>query len=123
MKRIFSFLSIAVFLYACKPGIPKNIIQPQKMENILFDIHVVDGYMTSMPSPDTAKKVSAAYYKGIYKKFGIDSALYNKSLNYYYDHPDVMNKMYENITKKLNATKEKLNSAEMKKTAEEVKVK
>lgn len=111
-----------MLIYACKPGIPKDIIQPQKMEDILFDVHIVDGYVTTFPNPDSSKKIASAYYKGIYKKFGVDSALYNKSLNYYYAHPDVMNTMYENITKKLSKTKDKVNKV-VESKPEEVKVK
>ena len=96
-----------LLFYACKPGVPKNIIQPSEMEKVLFDIHLLEGYVSNLPNPDTSKKVSAAYYKGIYKKFGIDSALYTKSLNYYYTNPVLMKKMYDNITTKLAATREK----------------
>lgn len=107
MKRFFVAALVSVLFFACKPGVPKDIIQPEEMEEVLFDMHVVEGYVLGLPTPDTSKKVSAAYYKGVYKKFGIDSALYNKSLNYYYTNPVLMNKMYDNISAKLRAAKEK----------------
>ncbi|MCJ0743609.1 DUF4296 domain-containing protein [Pedobacter sp. CYS-01] len=77
------------------------------MEKILYDIHVVDGYATTLANQDSAKKVSAPLYKGIYKKYTIDSALYNKSLSYYYKNPDLFNKMYEKITERLKKEREK----------------
>lgn len=89
----------AVLLYACKPGIPKEIIQPDQMGKLLFDINVVDGYITTITNRDSAKLVAAAYYKGIYKKFGVDSALYAKSMDYYYAHPDIMEKIYTAVEK------------------------
>ncbi len=91
-------LAVAL-LYACKPGIPKDIIQPDQMRKVLFDIHVVDGYITTITNSDSAKLVASSYYKGIYKKFGIDSALYAKSMEYYYNHPAVMEKIYEQLEK------------------------
>lgn len=106
-KPVFVLLFIGVLLFGCKPGMPKDIIQPDKMEKILYDIHIVDGYATILPNQDTAKKVSAPLYKGIYKKYAIDSASYNKSLSYYYKHPDLFNKMYERITEKLKKDREK----------------
>ena len=106
MKRFFFFLIITVSFYACKPGIPKDIIQPDKMQQVLIDIHIVDGYISTLPSADTAKKVGSAYYKGVYKKFDIDSALYNNSLDYYYKHPNLMKKMYDSISVKLAVLKE-----------------
>jgi len=106
MKRFFVILILCALFYTCKPGIPKDIIQPDKMEKVLHDIHIVDGYSTSFANPDSSKKVISSLYKGIYKKFGIDSALYNQSLDYYYKHPDVMKKMYDNISLNLNKEKE-----------------
>ncbi|TKC06765.1 DUF4296 domain-containing protein [Pedobacter polaris] len=106
MKRFFFLIIVCVSFYACKPGIPKELIQPDKMEQVLLDIHIVDGYISGLPSLDTSKKVASAYYKGVYKKFEIDSALYSQSMNYYYKHPDLMKKMYDSITVKLSKLKE-----------------
>ncbi len=107
MNRIFYFIILFICFYACKPGIPKDIIQPDKMQQVLIDIHLVDGYIATLPSLDTAKKVGSSFYKGIYKKFDIDSALYNTSINYYYKHPDLMKKMYDSISVKLSILKDK----------------
>lgn len=70
-------------------------------------MHMVEGYLGTMPRPDTAKLVASSYFKGIYKKFNIDSATYTTSLNYYYNHPDVLNKIYEKLTKQLEQEKKK----------------
>ena len=99
MKKFFSIIVICITFYTCKPGIPNNFIQPDKMEKVLYDIHAVDGYIGALQKQDTAKIVASSYYKGIYKKFDIDSATYTKSLNYYFEHPDLLNKMYENLMK------------------------
>lgn len=107
MNRIFYLIIITACFYACKPGIPKDIIQPDKMQQVLIDIHLVDGYISTLPGIDTAKKVGSSYYKGVYDKFEIDSALYNNSLNYYYKHPDVMKKMYDSISVKLAVLKDR----------------
>jgi len=94
-------------LFACKPGIPKELIQPDKMEKVLFDVHVVDGYITTITGKDTATRMASSYYKGIYKKFDIDSAMYAKSMAYYYSHPEVLDKIYDNVTKQFTEEKRK----------------
>jgi hypothetical protein len=101
MTRFLLMLLVVCSIFACKPGIPKDIIQPAEMENILHDIHVVDGYVANIPTPDSAKKVVSPLYKGIFKKYGVDSALHAKSMTYYYLHPDVLTKMYDNISTRL----------------------
>lgn len=89
----------------CKPGIPKDLIQPDKMALVLHDIHVFDGYINAITYSDSAKKVAASYYNGIYKKFGIDSALYARSLDYYNRNPRVMTEIYTNVVNRLEKEK------------------
>ena len=112
MRRFFTVGLLSIVLYSCKPGIPKDIIQPVAMENILFDIHVVDGYSTvlALPSMDSTKKVIAPYYKGVYKKYGVDSALYARSLDYYYKNPQLLKEMYDHLSAKLSKAKDKANA-------------
>ncbi|WP_285057567.1 DUF4296 domain-containing protein [Pedobacter ginsengisoli] len=97
----FSFL----LMIGCKPGIPKDLIQPDKMALVLHDIHVFDGYINVITHSDTAKMVAASYYKGIYKKFGIDSALYARSLAYYSKNPKVMTEIYDQVVSRLDKEK------------------
>ncbi|RAJ28370.1 DUF4296 domain-containing protein [Pedobacter cryoconitis] len=120
MKNLLCICLLLIGVGGCKPGIPSDIVQPEKMGEVLYDIHMVDGYISTIASADSAKSTSAAYYKGIYKKFGIDSVIYTKSMNYYYDHPEVLNVMYEKITGKLKKLKEKedkINAKRLKKLA------
>ncbi|MET4142221.1 DUF4296 domain-containing protein [Pedobacter sp. UYP1] len=120
MRNFLCICLLVIGIGGCKPGIPSDIVQPDKMQDVLFDIHMVDGYISTIANADSAKSTSAAYYKGIYKKFGIDSVMYTKSMNYYYDHPEVLNTMYDKITGKLKKVKEKedkINAKRLKKIA------
>ena len=105
MTRFLFIVFLALSLWGCKPGVPKEITQPKEMENILFDIHVLDGYVSEIPSADSAKKLSAPMYKGIFKKYGSDSATHAKSMVYYYARPDLLTKIYDNITVRLEKNK------------------
>lgn len=109
MRKFLALSLICFFLISCKSkGVPKEFIQPDKMEKILIDIHITDSYISTMANPDSAKKVSAAYYKGIYKKFNVDSVSYTRSLDYYYKHPDKLTDIYNKIKKDLGIAKAKL---------------
>jgi hypothetical protein len=102
----FIYIAISFLLMTgCKPGIPKDLIQPDKMAQVLHDIHVFDGYINAITHSDTARMVAASYYKGIYKKFAIDSALYARSLNYYNKHPRVMTEIYVKVVSRLDKEK------------------
>lgn len=99
-------IALVIFTVSgCKPGIPDDIIPPEKMSQVLYDIHITDGYTNTIPDADSAKRVAASFYKGIYNKFEIDSALYAKSMEYYHAHPDVMTELYDGITARLEKDK------------------
>ncbi len=101
------FLIMMLLVFSCKPGIPNDVLKPQQMENILFDIHIVDGYLYTLPVNDSLKIIASAYYNGVYKKYGIDSATFTGSKNYYYQHTDLFKDMYANIVEKLEKEREK----------------
>ncbi len=104
--RYFLYITmILFFLSGCKPGIPGDIIQPDEMAKVLHDIHIADSYLGMNTRPDSVKIKAAEYYKGIYKKYDIDSVMYNKSMDYYYKQPKVLNDIYIKVTSVL--TKEK----------------
>jgi hypothetical protein len=107
MKKILFLGFLFVVINGCRPPVPEDIIQPDKMSKILYDIHIVDSYLNNVSKQDSAKKVASAYYNGVYKKFDIDSVTYTKSLDFYYKNPEIMSKMYEDIHKSLQKTKEK----------------
>ncbi|MCD0488919.1 DUF4296 domain-containing protein [Pedobacter sp. MC2016-14] len=112
MKQSTIIILLFVALSGCKPEVPGAFIQPEEMAEILYDIHVADGYTNVVPSVDSAKKVSAAYYKGIFKKHGVDSALYNQSLKFYGDNPEVFSKVYVKLVAELTQEKGKLIKAD-----------
>lgn len=108
MKKILLLAILFAVIYGCKSPVPKEIIQPDEMQKVLYDIHIVDGYINLMPNQDSAKKVAAAYYKGIYKKYGIDSVAYNKSMEFYYSNPEIMAEMYKKIQADMRTNKTKV---------------
>lgn len=114
MKKLVFYLSLICFVFGCKAGIPDDVLQPKEMENVLFDIHIVDGYLNTLPAGDSVKKVASAYYKGVYNKYGIDSATYVRSKNYYYKRTDLFKEMYTRILDRLNKERDKQTKANIK---------
>ena len=112
MKRLTWALLVVVLTYGCRSKTPDGIIETERMEGILFDIHVVDGYISSIYVPDSARKVASAYYKGIYKKFNTDSAEYTRSLNYYHQNPEKLQEIYKVISTRLDQQKANVKKAD-----------
>ena len=116
MKSFTYLVFCLLFIVACKPGIPTDIVQPDDMALVLNDIHIVDGYITTV-RPDSSKIIASSLYKGIYKKFGIDSAKFYRSMDYYYKNPSVMDGIYTKVNDGLLKQKLKLITLDSLKTA------
>lgn len=111
MRRIYLIIALLSFFISCKPGIPEDIIQPQKMQKVLIDMHYVDGYLMTIYNPDSAKLLAAKYYNGLYEKYAIDSASYAQSMDYYYANPEILNKLYIEVDKVLQQRLKELNKS------------
>jgi len=112
MRRLLWVLAIVFLALGCRPGRPSDILEPEEMEKILYDIHVVDGYLSTVYIADSARKLGSEYYNGIYKKFDTDSAQYTRSLAYYYKNPEDLEKIYKNISSKIGKEKSKIDKAD-----------
>ncbi|HEY0176001.1 MAG TPA: DUF4296 domain-containing protein [Pedobacter sp.] len=114
MRKFCLVILVFVVMAGCKTKVPDEYIQPQKIRAVLYDIHIIDGYVSTISNQDSAKKVAAAYYKGFYKKFGIDSGLYARSMNYYFDHPESLGSIYKDVTARLQKSKDSIDKVQAK---------
>lgn len=121
MRKLICFLLASIVLFACKEKMPTDITPSEKMQNILYDIHVVDGYISTISNLDSSRKVASAYYKGIFKKYGIDSAKHAQSMKYYYAHPAELAEVYKVIFNKLEKQKVVMEKADSTKKTKLVK--
>ena len=92
---------LAATFVGCKPGVPKEHIQPGKMEDILYDYHVADGmaYLGDYQELPFRRK---AYREAALRKHGVTEAQFDSSLVYYYRHTELLHDIYEKLSKRLN---------------------
>ena len=100
MKRLIPVLILLFFFGSCTDDTPKGVIPKEKMIRVLTDIHLIDGYSSAV-MPDSAAKVIPVLYQSVYARYQIDSAQFSKSLNYYSDRPEELEKMYDQVSKNL----------------------
>lgn len=89
---------VAIFLVSCKPQVPRKYLQPDEMEDILFDYHIAMGMVSQNDTNDFEKRLYAA---SVFKRYGITEAEFDSSLIYYTRHSDRLLTIYENISKRL----------------------
>ena len=88
-------------LSACKPGVPSQYIQPDEMEDVLYDYYV--GYGMSNVQQNVDKDYQRHLnYEAVLKKHHLTQAEFDSSLVYYYTRADRFAKIYENVQKRLS---------------------
>lgn len=101
LKSLFLLLVVAVCVASCKPTIPSKYIQPDQMENILYDYHVAQAYLDNEPTLHT--DYNRRYYKlAILKKHGVTEAEFDSSMVYYMRHTEQLRQVYEHIADRLS---------------------
>jgi len=112
-------LVLIVLLFGCNNNSlekPKNLIEKDKMIDILHDITLLEAIKTQNINGGITVKMGNQY---IYKKYKIDSIQFVKSNKYYASDIDQYKKMFEKVKEKLSSETLK-NDAEMMKNGQVV---
>lgn len=90
---------ILCVMISCKPSVPKKYIQPGKMEKILYDYHLADGFA------NMGNQSNAVFYlasqEAVLRKHGVTQAEFDSSMVYYFRNTERLHDIYENVAKRL----------------------
>jgi hypothetical protein len=94
--------SIVVFAWACRPATdspPANLIPEDKMVQVLTDIHLAEAKATKLGivSNDSTTLIYRQLERQLYKKYGVDTATYNRSYTYYASNPERFAEIYKRV--------------------------
>ena len=96
-----------ILLCACsqEESVPSGTYDQDKMAKILADIHLAESRVTKLQlkSTDSSIMIFDKLKSDIWKKYKVDTALYNSSYAYYIKEPKKMRQIYEKVTKNLEA--------------------
>lgn len=103
MRKQWSHLIIplvVILFSACKPTVPSKYLQPDEMEDLMYDYYVSQGMSNSRTG---ATEYEHRYnLESVLKKYGLTSAEFDSSLVYYYNNMERLNVIYTNIQKRLS---------------------
>lgn len=89
-----------LLLAACKPKVPSQVIQPDEMEEVLYDYYLAQG-MSFTPTEE-GTDFSREYNRRLaLKKHGYTQADFDSSLVWYYNHLEDLFKIYESVQHRL----------------------
>lgn len=112
MKKILPFIIVLVILVGCKKELvkePKQLINKEKMVDIMYDLAFLDGMKVEDPTLVDSLKISTNEY--IYKKYKIDSVQFAQSNIYYAADYKEYEKMYNMVKVRIEKNKVEVNAA------------
>jgi hypothetical protein len=97
---------------------PKDLIAEDKMAIALTDIHLLESYVNDLHlgNGDSSLIVYQKMKVDTLKKYGLDSANFNRSLKYYIMNPELLKNIYTEVKNNLEAKKKKISDLEAKKS-------
>jgi len=100
------YLLIILIVIGCSNNVPENIISKKKMENIIFDIIILNA------SSSYEFKIDKNFLSDeiIYKKYNIDSTQLYESELYYSKNPKIHFEIYDNVQKRIKRSLDSIKS-------------
>ncbi len=104
-------LTILIIISACSTADnrPADLVPENKMALILTEIHILEAKIKQLgiQKNDSMQAVYDHYERLLFNDFGIDKSQYERSFNYYVNHPKEFNTVYETVVDTL-ALRQKL---------------
>ena len=110
LLNIIAFALIVTWVVGCKPGVPSDLIQPDDMEEILYDYHIADGMAMADGNYENVSYLRTVYREAALQKHGVTQAEFDSSLVYYYRHTEQLYEIYDRLSKRLNEESTNLGS-------------
>ncbi len=102
LLKIIPLALVITWMAGCKPGVPRELIQPGEMEKILYDYHLADGMAMADGSYEDLSLRRTVYREAALRKHGVTQAEFDSSLVYYYRNTELLHQIYERLAKRLN---------------------
>lgn len=99
VKNLLLLLGFVGTVASCKPGVPSRYIQPDDMEDILYDYHIADG-IAQLPNTDSTSLMT--YHQAVFKKYDITKAEFDSSMVYYMRHTELLHDIYQKLSDRMN---------------------
>lgn len=97
------FFTICLFLVlfvSCQVKTPEDIIQPNKMEALLYDYHIVQAMGNEIDN--TQEYHVKLYHDYVFKKHGVTKSYFDSSMVWYTRHPSHLTQIYANLQERLD---------------------
>ncbi len=100
MRHLPFLLLILSMVIGCKPSVPSRFIQPDAMEDLLYDLHLFQ----SLAQNDYDNEMSQRrhlYYQATFAKHGVTAEEFDSSMVWYYTNAEELHTIYQHVAERL----------------------
>ena len=98
---LYVFIVVTMVAIGCKPSVPSRYIQPEEMEDILYDYFVAQA-MARQSTQNEYGYRSQLYFQAVLKKHQITEADFDSSLVYYYGRSEKFKEVFHNLKDRIS---------------------
>lgn len=113
MRKYFLVCILLTIISGCsapdKNAIPSDILAPNAMEAIIYDMHLAEGIIANQHVPfDSIAMKAQSYNQFIYTKHKTTAEVFCKSVDFYTQHPTILDSIYQGVIIKLTEYESRL---------------
>lgn len=112
MKKITYIIILLLIFTACRQNIvpkPKNFLDEQQMENLLYDMAILETMKNSHAYLLDSLQFNPQEF--IYQKYHTDSISLSQNMIYYASYPKEYDDIVQKVEKRLNAQRDSMSKA------------
>lgn len=97
------YFTILVILFAssCNSR-PKGVLSPKEMENLMVDMHLLEGSLRASGYEYTQENKQNEYYIALFEKYNISRVEFDSCLSWYTKNPKQFERIYTNVLSRID---------------------
>lgn len=105
--RILPLITLLLLLLSACDDRPSSVLSRGKMEDVLYDYHIMQGIIDELPSEEREAKAQD-YINAVFEKHGITEAQFDSSIVYYNRHTKDLHKIYSNLKERYSTVNDEI---------------
>ena len=101
--KLVSLVFLLVLMLSCSGNrLPKNILRPEKMQEVMWDLSLADELVNFQSSRDSSwmgDEKHREYYQKVFSIHKITQEEFARSLEYYESHPPMLKSVLDSVQK------------------------
>jgi hypothetical protein len=96
VKKAIVLIFVGLVLYSCdRQRLPEGILEEDKMVELLIDIHLAEGLVSTFPIHyDSSRVLYPLFEKEVFRKHQVPDSVFRRSFEYYMRDTRVMDRLY-----------------------------